>query len=176
MQQPQQLNIQWVFLFENIMIPDERGYFSETFREDILEKYIPVQFVQENESFSNKGTLRGLHFNSIAPQAKLTRVISGKVLVCLADLRMESPTYHKVIQFLLGPGEMLFVPKMIAHGFLALEDTIYSYKCDEYYEKEGETGISYRSFGMRELIEKYQDEYQITSLTMSEKDKKLPIL
>jgi dTDP-4-dehydrorhamnose 3,5-epimerase len=156
------------------MIPDERGYFSETFREDILEKYIPVLFVQENESFSKKGTLRGLHFNSIAPQAKLTRVISGKALVCLTDLRMESPTYHKAIQLLLEPGEMLFVPKMIAHGFLALEDSIYSYKCDAYYEKKGETGISYRSFGMQEIIEKYQNEYQITSLIMSEKIKNSP--
>ena len=145
---PQELNIAGVLLFENNVITDERGYFVEIFREEDFRKYIPVSFVQENESFSKKGTIRGLHYNTIAPQAKLTRVVSGKVLVCLSDMRPESKTFQQVMQFVLEPGRMLFVPKMVAHGFLALEDTIYAYKCDEYYFKGGETGISYQSYGM----------------------------
>lgn len=125
---------------------DKRGYFLESYRkEEFEEKGIP-EFVQDNQSFSSKGVLRGLHFQR-APheQGKLVSVISGTVLDIVVDIRPDSPTlgdhYKCVLQGELR--NMLYVPPGFAHGFLALEDSLFSYKCSGYYHRPSEMGIKW---------------------------------
>lgn len=125
---------------------DQRGYFLESYNEKVFkENGIDIQFVQDNESFSAKNVLRGLHFQ--APpyaQDKLVRVISGKVLDVILDIRKSSPTYGQFECYELDSirKNMLLVPKGFAHGFATLEDnTIFAYKCSNGYVKESEGGI-----------------------------------
>jgi len=124
---------------------DERGLFFESFHEKKLhENGINAKFVQDNQSFSTKGVLRGLHLQK-APfaQGKLVRVISGKVLDVAVDLRKNSPTFGESYSVVLDSGKnnMLFIPEGFGHGFLALEDAVFFYKCTNYYDKASETGI-----------------------------------
>ena len=124
---------------------DNRGFFLETFNKDAFEKAgIKTSFIQDNQSFSTKGVLRGLHYQK-APfaQAKLVSVISGKVLDVAVDLRKESPTFGKHLAVLLDAEKrnMLLIPEGFAHGFIALEDSVFSYKCSNLYHKESEAGI-----------------------------------
>ncbi len=124
---------------------DERGFFLETFNKEAFEKAgIKTAFVQDNQSFSTKGVLRGLHYQK-APfaQAKLVSVISGKVLDVAVDLREDSPTFGKHLTVVLDAERrnMLLVPEGFAHGFVALEDSVFSYKCSNIYHKESEAGI-----------------------------------
>lgn len=124
---------------------DERGFFLETFNKMVFEKAgITTQFVQDNQSFSTKGVLRGLHFQR-APyaQAKLVSVISGKVLDVAVDLRKDSKTFgkHMVVLLEAEKRNMLLVPEGFAHGFVALEDSVFSYKCSNIYNKEAEGGV-----------------------------------
>ena len=112
---------------------DYRGYFFESFRQDWLEKLgVAVDWVQDNQSFSQKGTVRGLHFQ-VAPfaQAKLVRVISGKVRDVVVDLRKNSPTFGKSYSTILDTekNNLLYIPEGFAHGFSVLEDAIFVYKC-----------------------------------------------
>ncbi len=125
---------------------DERGYFCETFRENALQEAgIHAIFVQDNESCSQRGVLRGLHFqNPPFAQGKLVRAIKGSVLDVAVDIRPQSPTYGKWISVLLSETNkhQLWVPEGFAHGFLALEDnTIFSYKCTNYYNHKSEGSI-----------------------------------
>lgn len=124
---------------------DDRGYFFESFREDTLaDRGIAIDFVQDNQSYSVKGTLRGLHFQKPPfAQAKLVRVITGKVLDVVVDIRPGSPTFGQTYKKVLDASihNMLLVPAGFAHGFAALEDSIFSYKCSNYYNKESEGGI-----------------------------------
>ncbi|OOG70686.1 dTDP-4-dehydrorhamnose 3,5-epimerase [Algoriphagus sp. A40] len=127
------------------IFPDSRGYFFESFRQDWLEKEgIEVDWIQDNQSFSQRGTVRGLHFQkSPFAQAKLVRVITGKVLDVAVDLRKGSPTYGKHFSTVLD-GErnnLLYVPTGFAHGFSVLEDAVFVYKCSNYYNKPAEGGI-----------------------------------
>ncbi len=126
---------------------DDRGYFLENFHKKKLADFIPVDFVQDNESSSKKGVLRGLHFqNPPYAQGKLVRVINGSVLDVSVDLRKNSPTYGKHYKHILTAKhkEQLYIPEGFAHGFLVLEDdTIFSYKCTNYYHKESEVSISW---------------------------------
>ena len=128
---------------------DNRGYFSETYRQDKLNAALgyEVNFVQDNESFSSKGVLRGLHFQTgDYAQAKLIRVIQGRVLDVVVDLRKESPTFSKHFSIELSEDNktQLFVPKGFAHGFIVLSETaIFSYKCDNFYNKASEQGLRY---------------------------------
>jgi dTDP-4-dehydrorhamnose 3,5-epimerase len=125
---------------------DERGYFFESFH---IEKYasagIPLNFVQDNESKSSKGVLRGLHFqNPPFDQGKLVRVVKGKVLDVAVDIRKNSPTYGKHISVELSDENklQLWIPPGFAHGFLSLcDETIFIYKCTNVYNKESEDGI-----------------------------------
>ncbi|HRH99912.1 MAG TPA: dTDP-4-dehydrorhamnose 3,5-epimerase [Saprospiraceae bacterium] len=125
---------------------DERGYFSETFH---LEKWGGIinshPFVQDNESCSNYGVVRGLHFQvGNFAQSKLVRVIRGEVLDVVVDLRLNSTTYGKVFSILLSENNkrQLYVPRGFAHGYAVLKDqTIFCYKCDAFYSKENESGI-----------------------------------
>jgi dTDP-4-dehydrorhamnose 3,5-epimerase len=124
---------------------DTRGYFFESFRKDILEKAgIRDNWLQENQSFSKKNTVRGLHFQrSDFAQAKLVRVISGRVLDVVVDLRGNSKTFGSVytIELNAETHNMLYIPTGFAHGFSVLEDTVFSYKCSNYYNKESEGGL-----------------------------------
>lgn len=124
---------------------DSRGYFFESFRQDWLVKEgVNVDWVQDNQSFSQKGTVRGLHFQ-VSPfaQAKLVRAITGKVLDVVVDLRKDSPTFGQHFSTLLDGdrNNLLYIPVGFAHGFSVLEDAIFAYKCSNYYHKASEGGI-----------------------------------
>lgn len=125
---------------------DERGYFYESYNKELFQNFgVNFEFVQDNQSLSNKGVLRGLHFqNPPFAQGKLVRVIQGAVLDVVVDIRLGSPTYgkhHKVL--LSGENKLMFwVPPGFAHGFVTLEDqTIFSYKCTNVYNKDSEGSV-----------------------------------
>jgi dTDP-4-dehydrorhamnose 3,5-epimerase len=152
---------------------DERGYFFETFSERLFrENVAEVTFVQDNQSFSTKGVLRGLHLQK-APfaQGKLVRVISGKVIDIAVDIRPESPTFGQYESFLLTAEKqnMVYVPEGFAHGFATLEDAIFVYKCTNYYDKTSEAGIIYNDPALN-------IDWGIENPVVSEKDLELPTL
>lgn len=127
---------------------DERGYFMESFRESWLED-LPLfnkPFVQDNQSVSQYGTIRGLHFQTGEyAQAKLVRVVFGKIIDVVVDLRKDSPTYgeHISVELTSDSNRQLWIPKGFAHGFSVLSETAtVCYKCDAYYNKEAESGIN----------------------------------
>lgn len=124
---------------------DDRGVFFESYNESwFAEKGLPTNFVQDNQSFSLKGVVRGLHFqNAPFAQGKLVRVISGSVMDVVVDVRPDSPTFGKHETFILKSelNNMVYVPEGFAHGFVALEDSVFSYKCTNLYHKESESGI-----------------------------------
>jgi dTDP-4-dehydrorhamnose 3,5-epimerase len=130
------------------VLGDERGRFQETFKEAQfrIETGLNITFVQDNESLSSKGVLRGLHAQkSPKSQAKLLRVVTGKILDVVVDLRRSEPTFGKSFQIELkaGDGKSLFIPEGFAHGFYTLEDdTIVQYKCTNYYDKNSEICLS----------------------------------
>lgn len=124
---------------------DDRGYFFESYNVEKLSKLIKTDFVQDNESLSQKNVLRGLHFqNPPFAQAKLIRVVKGSILDVAIDLRKTSPTFGRHFKHILS-GEnkqQLYIPEGFAHGFLCLEDnTILNYKCSNYYNPESENSI-----------------------------------
>jgi len=128
---------------------DERGYFIETFRQDLFEQAIghPVSFIQDNESKSVRGVLRGLHFQ-LPPfaQSKLVRVISGTVLDIAVDIRVGSPTFsqHVAIELSEQNKHQLFIPRGFAHGFAVLSETAtFAYKVDNYYAPECDRGLAF---------------------------------
>ena len=135
-----------VVVFEPRVFGDERGYFFESFRQDIFEKHAgKVTFVQDNESFSKYGILRGLHYQkSPVVQGKLVRVVRGKVLDVAVDIRKDSPTFGKHVSRMLSDEnkQMMWIPRGFAHGFVVLsEQAILSYKCDNYYSSDHDAGI-----------------------------------
>lgn len=124
---------------------DDRGYFFESYQYEAFKNNgISERFVQDNQSFSTKGVLRGLHLQ-LDPhaQGKLVRVISGRVLDVAVDVRPGSPTFGEYEIFELSAKEqnMAYIPPGFAHGFVTLEDAIFSYKCTDYYDKASESGI-----------------------------------
>ena len=157
---------------------DRRGYFFESFRSDIItvKKY---KFVQENESFSSRGTLRGLHFQSPPfAQAKLVRVVSGSVYDVAVDLRVGSPTYGNWHgEVLSGENKrQLLIPEGFAHGFITLEnDTIFQYKCSNYYSSENEGGISFRDIELNLNWSEISGIPEIDFL-LTQKDQEYPLL
>ena len=166
-----------VFLIKPKVYGDERGYFVETFRHDKFEQVIgyPVNFVQDNESRSCRGVLRGLHFQ-LPPfaQSKLVRVIEGEVLDVAVDIRKGSPTFGKYVSVRLS-GEnkhQLFVPRGFAHGFVVLSETaIFAYKVDNYYAPAYDRGFAFNDAELSiEWILSPEE------LILSEKDQKLPNL
>ncbi|MGB4407767.1 MAG: dTDP-4-dehydrorhamnose 3,5-epimerase [Sphaerochaeta sp.] len=140
-------DIEGVFVIEPKVFGDERGYFMETYNKADFEKAgIGCTFVQDNQSMSRKGVLRGLHFQKTYPQAKLVRVITGEVFDVAVDLRQDSPTWGKYVGEVLSAERknMFFIPKGFAHGFLVLSEVAeFTYKCDEYYHPEDEGGIAW---------------------------------
>lgn len=137
------------FILQPQVFKDKRGYFIESHNQKAFNEALglEIDFVQDNESQSSKGVLRGLHYQvGDYAQAKLVRVIKGKVLDVVVDLRSKSPTFgeHVSVELTDENKTQIFIPRGFAHGFLVLEDeTIFSYKCDNFYNKEAETGIIY---------------------------------
>ena len=166
--------IQDLIILEPTVFGDDRGYFFESFNKKRFEQIVgKVSFVQDNESKSSKGILRGLHFQKPPfVQAKLVRCIEGRVLDIAVDLRNESKTYgqHIAVELSCENKKQLFIPRGFAHGFLVLSETaIFAYKVDNYYDTESERGI------------KFSDDFfsldlslSLDEIIISEKDKNLP--
>ena len=165
------------YILEPNVILDERGYFMETFNEQTFQKGSgqTVHFVQDNQSFSSKGVLRGLHYQvGEHAQAKLVRVLSGSVLDVAVDIRPDSPTYgqHFSTELSAENQRQFFVPRGFAHGFLVLSETAtFFYKCDNFYNKASEGGIAYNDPA---LGIDWQLDFE--SLCISEKDLVQPLL
>lgn len=141
-------SIEGVYIIEPRVFRDERGYFFESYNQQEFEKILPgVKFVQDNESKSQYGVVRGLHFQKGEhAQAKLVRVVSGEVLDIAVDLRPGSPTYGRYEAAVLS-GEnkrMFFIPRGFAHGFAVLSpEAVFQYKCDNFYAPQSEGGIAW---------------------------------
>ena len=137
--------IEDLLIIEPQLFKDDRGFFYESYNKNNLDKVINIVFVQDNESKSNKGVVRGLHFQ-LPPfeQTKLVRCVSGKILDVVVDLRINSKTYGKSFSIELSSenNKQLFVPKGFAHGFQVLsEDAIVNYKVDNFYNPKSDSGI-----------------------------------
>jgi dTDP-4-dehydrorhamnose 3,5-epimerase len=166
--------IEGLLIFEPKIWKDDRGYFFESFRADLFEQQrIDACFIQDNQSLSQKGAVRGLHFQ--APpfgQGKLVRVIQGKVLDVAVDIRKGSATYGQAFSIeLSGENQLQFwIPEGFAHGFSTLEDqTIFAYKCTNYYHKASEGGIRYDDPSLN-------IDWKISAEIVSPKDLELPFL
>tara|TARA_R110002073_G_scaffold139232_2_gene289364 strand:+ start:139179 stop:139718 length:540 start_codon:yes stop_codon:yes gene_type:complete len=159
--------IEGLLIISPNVFEDERGYFLESYNKKKLEELLEVDFVQDNESCSQKGVLRGLHFQKPPyAQGKLVRVITGSVLDVVVDLRTNSKTYGKYFKHILNATEkqQLYIPEGFAHGFLVLEDnSIFSYKCTNYYNKESEVSLMWND-------KTINIDWQISAPTISEKD------
>lgn len=166
--------IEGVYILEPRVFKDARGYFFESYSKKEFESAIgKVDFVQDNESCSSKGVIRGMHFQKPPySQAKLVRCVVGKVLDVAIDLRKDSPTYgqHVVVELSEENHKQFFIPKGFAHGFEVISDVaVFQYKCDEYYHPETEGGID--AFDPELGIE-WQT--SIDDAIISDKDKKHP--
>lgn len=161
-----------VWIIEPQVFSDARGYFFESYQKEKLRKLgIEAEFIQDNESLSQKNTIRGLHFQSPPyAQGKLVRVVQGKVYDVCVDIRKSSPTYGKHFGIELSAQNhlMLWIPIGLAHGFSVLEDnTIFLYKCTEVYHKEAEGGILWNDATLN-------IDWKVNQPIVSEKDQKLP--
>ena len=165
------------FIMEPKVFEDSRGYFFESFNQNTFNKLIGenINFIQDNESFSTKGVLRGLHFQKGEyAQAKLVRVIKGCVLDIAVDIRKESPTFGQYVSLELSEEnkKQFFIPRGFAHGFIVLSETAtFFYKCDNFYNKASEGGIIYND----ETIG-IDWNFNSEKIIISEKDKCLPTL
>lgn len=165
------------FVLEPTIIGDERGYFMESFNERTFANGVgeKVHFVQDNQSFSKKGVLRGLHYQcGEYTQAKLVRVLQGEALDVAVDIRPNSPTYGQYESILLtGDNQkQFFIPRGFAHGFVVLsESAVFFYKCDNFYNKESEGGIIFNDNSIN-----IDWNFPTTELIISEKDIVLPKL
>lgn len=168
--------IQGVFIIEPKVFGDSRGYFFESFSKKEFESRIgPVEFVQDNESKSGYGVVRGLHFQKPPhAQAKLVRVVKGKVLDVAVDLRKDSPTYgkHVTVELSEDNHRQVFIPKGFAHGFSVLsEEAVFQYKCDDYYAPETEGAVAWND-------PELNIDWRVPAdmMILSEKDKRHPEL
>lgn len=165
------------YTIEPKIIFDERGYFMEAFNEKMFQENIhqEIHFVQQNQSHSVKGVLRGLHYQTGAhAQAKLIRVISGRVLDIAVDIRPGSETFGRYVAVELSDEnqKQIFIPRGFAHGFLVLSETAtFFYNCDNYYNKESEGGIIYNDPAIN-----IDWQFDLSDLIISEKDAYLPTL
>lgn len=165
------------FIIEPKIIQDSRGYFMESFNENSFQNGIGkrVTFVQDNQSFSSKGVLRGFHYQTGEhAQAKLVRVLHGKVLDVAVDIRPNSSTYGQYVSTILSAENQtqFFIPRGFAHAFLVLSETAtFFYKCDNFYDKESEGGIIYNDPTLN-----VDWQFPIVDMLISEKDQNLPTL
>ncbi|MCM1059375.1 MAG: dTDP-4-dehydrorhamnose 3,5-epimerase [Eubacterium sp.] len=158
---------------------DERGYFTETYnKRDFEELGLNMNFVQDNQSKSTKGVLRGLHFQKKYPQGKLVRVIFGTVFDAAVDLRKNSPTYGKYFGIKLSGENMkqFYIPEGFAHGFIVLSDeAVFAYKCTDFYHPDDEGGLMWDDPDIN--IDWHTEKIGGTDfIVLSEKDKKNPTL
>jgi dTDP-4-dehydrorhamnose 3,5-epimerase len=162
-------------IFEPRVYVDSRGYFFESFNKmTFSEAGIESEFVQDNESKSQRGVLRGLHYqmNPMA-QAKLVRVVEGEVLDVAADIRLGSPTYGRTFSVYISAENkrQLYIPRGFAHGFSVISETcIFQYKCDNYYSQENESGIIFSDADLN-----IDWKINAAQAIVSEKDKVLPL-
>lgn len=171
-----QTDIRGLIIYQPTIFEDSRGYFMESYNANTFASQgnIHTQFVQDNRSYSHKGVLRGLHFQvGEHAQAKLVTVLKGEVIDFVIDCRKDSPTFKKSFQILLSEKNktQLFVPRGFAHGFLVLQDhTEFYYKCDNFYNKNAERGISFfdNSLGLEIPM-------STNELIVSDKDKTAPL-
>lgn len=168
-------NLEGCFIIQPQIFEDERGYFFESFNQNRFNELLGtnVNFIQDNESLSQKGVLRGLHYQTGEfAQAKLVRVIQGKVLDLVVDIRRDSKTFGQQFSIELSETnkKQLFVPRGFAHGFIVLSETaIFSYKCDNYYHKASEGGIMHNDATLNIDWKLPKEQFII-----SEKDLELP--
>mgnify|MGYP001033798395 CR=1 FL=1 len=166
--------IDGVFIIEPAVFGDDRGYFCETYNEkEFNDAGLDYKFVQDNQSKSKKGVLRGLHFQKTFPQAKLVRVLDGEVFDVAVDLRKNSKTYGKWVGVTLsGENKKQFlIPRGFAHGFFVKSETAtFAYKCDEFYHPEDESGIIWND---SDIGIEWGD---TSTVLLSDKDKKHPTL
>ncbi len=169
-------DIEGVVIIEPRIFKDARGYFFESYsKKEFDEKVAPVDFVQDNESCSTRGVMRGLHFQRPPyTQAKLVRCVKGAVLDVAVDIRKGSPTYgrHMAVELTEDNHRQFFIPKGFAHGFAVLSDVaVFQYKCDEFYHPEADGGISI-------LDDTLGIDWQIdpAEAILSDKDKNHPFL
>ena len=169
-------DIEGVVIIEPRIFTDARGYFFESYsKREFDEKVRPVDFVQDNESMSSRGVMRGLHFQRPPfTQSKLVRCVKGRVLDVAVDIRKGSPTYghHVAVELSEDNHRQFFVPRGFAHGFAVLSDVaVFQYKCDNYYHPEADGGISIAdtSLGIDWMIDPAQ-------AILSEKDLRHPVL
>ncbi|MBQ9254097.1 MAG: dTDP-4-dehydrorhamnose 3,5-epimerase [Bacteroidales bacterium] len=164
-------DIEGVVIIEPKLFKDERGYFFESFNlREFEEKVTPIKFVQDNESKSSYGVVRGLHFqNPPYAQSKLVRVVKGKTLDVAVDIRKNSPTYGKYVAVELSEDNhrQLFIPIGFAHGFSVLSDeVIFQYKCSNFYNKDSEGAVAWND---KDLNIDWQ--IPLDKIVLSEKDK-----
>ena len=172
------LEIPEIKLIEPTIYEDERGYFFESFNDKRFREVVfDTTFVQDNESRSSKGTLRGLHWQCPPyAQSKLVRVTQGRVYDVAVDIRLGSPTFGKYVGAELSEynHRQLFIPRGFAHGFIALtSDVIFQYKCDNLYNKESEAAIRWDSVGI-DWNKHYNGHFRL--ILLSDKDKNNPTL
>jgi len=167
----QNFDIPGLRLFSVKSYNDNRGLFSEVFLSNLDFPEFNKEYVQENESISNYGVFRGMHLQKGKySQSKLVRVVKGKVIDVVCDLRKSSPSFKKNMFIELNPNQILFIPKGLAHGFLSLEDgTILNYKCDSYYNHDSESGFNLFKSNIKIDLPIKHDK-----VTISTKDKSLP--
>ncbi len=168
-------NIEGPVILKPKVFKDARGYFYESYNKEVFDREVtPVDFVQDNQSMSSFGVMRGLHFQRPPfAQAKLVRCIKGRVLDVAVDIRKGSPTYGQHVAVELTEENMLqfFIPRGFAHGFVVLSDVaVFQYKCDNFYAPEADGGISIidKSLGIDWGIE-------LEKAILSEKDKNHPL-
>ena len=168
----QKTSIEGVYVITPKVYGDKRGYFFESYnKKDFLNAGINIDFVQDNESKSHRGVLRGLHFQKKYPQSKLVRVVKGEVFDVAVDLRKDSKTFGKYESVILSEEnqKQFLIPKGFAHGFLVLSDEAkFVYKCDDFYHPEDEGGIIYNDPDIN-ITWPFLD-----NIELSEKDKKHP--
>ncbi len=161
--------IKGVYIVETRVFGDNRGYFIETYNENAFnEAGLNYTFVQDNQSRSVRGVLRGLHYQKLHPQAKLVRVLDGEVFDVAVDLREGSGTYGEWVGAVLSGDnkKQLMIPRGFAHGFLVLSETaVFAYKCDDFYHSEDEGGIAYND---PDIAIKWPE---VSEVILSEKDK-----
>lgn len=170
--QIEKTEIEGLLIIKPTVFEDERGYFFESYNKNsFINSGLPSEFVQDNQSMSQKNVLRGLHFqNPPFAQGKLIRVIKGSVLDVAVDIRKSSATYGKsvVINISEYNKTMFYIPEGFAHGFLTLEDyTIFSYKCTHFFNKESEGSLLWNDKNL-------QIDWKIENPILSEKDKTAP--
>jgi dTDP-4-dehydrorhamnose 3,5-epimerase len=167
-----------VFLIEPKVFSDNRGFFYESYnRRDMERAGVPYEFVQDNQSLSGKGVIRGLHYQGRHPQGKLIRVLKGSIFDVVVDIRKKSPAFGKStgVEISATNRRTLWIPAGFAHGFLALEDqTEVHYKTTDFYYPECEAGIRWDDpdLGISWPLE----ENGISSINISQKDAQLPLL